>query len=169
MKTDVKTKVFISFYYDEAHKEKEQLTSLLEGIIIDKSVGENDISDDETDQRIREIIRDKYLKDSTVTIVLVGEKNKNRKHVDWEIYSSMYDHKDGHTKSGILVIDITDQYWLNTKGMRESHSLSQGVTATAESKKRNTSHYPQRLIDNILRDDVKIKIARFSDVINNIY
>ena len=49
-----------------------------------------DISDELSDARIREKIRDEYLRDSTGTIVLVGTETKRRKHVDWEIYSSMY-------------------------------------------------------------------------------
>ncbi|WP_163247801.1 TIR domain-containing protein [Bacillus tropicus] len=34
-------------------------------------------------------IRTKHLKDSTVTIVLIGSETANRKWVDWEIYSSL--------------------------------------------------------------------------------
>lgn len=60
-------------------------------IFIDQSVPTGDISDGVSDEYIRELIRDEYLRDSTVTIVLVGTETARRKHVDWEIYSSMYD------------------------------------------------------------------------------
>ena len=69
----------------------------------DGSVDTGDIPDDWDDQKIRETIRDEYLKDTTVTIVLVGRNTKGRKHVDWEIYSSMYDGKI-NKKSGIVII-----------------------------------------------------------------
>src|SRR5439155_27135695 len=58
-------------------------------IFIDGSVDTREISDTLTDEQIRIAIRDYYLADSTVTILLVGTATKNRKHVDWEIYSSM--------------------------------------------------------------------------------
>jgi len=38
---------------------------------------------------IRQKIRDKYLRDSTVTVVLIGTETWKRKHVDWEIGSSI--------------------------------------------------------------------------------
>ncbi len=71
---------------------KEALLQLneLHGLFIDASVDTWDINKDFDDHTIRQKIRDEYLKDSTVTIVLVGLETKKRKHVDWEIYSSMY-------------------------------------------------------------------------------
>jgi hypothetical protein len=77
-------KVFISYHHanDQAFKE-----ALLEQIghhhFIDASVDTGDISDDLDDQAIREKIRDDYLADSSVTLLLVGTGTKNRKHVDW--------------------------------------------------------------------------------------
>ena len=60
-------------------------------IFLDRSVDTGDISDDLSDESIRRKVRDEYLRDSTVTILLVGLQTKRRKHVDWEIYSSMID------------------------------------------------------------------------------
>lgn len=167
MSNKVRSKVFISFYYDESSDEKDAIVKLLGDEIINKSVEEGEISEKLTDEQIRQTIRDKHLKDSTVTIVLVGEKTKERKHVDWEIYASMYDQKVGHTKSGILVIDINDKYWLNSPSIREKNNLQRGVTATNENIEKNISHYPERLKKNILKEDVKIKIATYSEIINN--
>ena len=36
-------------------------------------------------------IRDDYLSDSTVTVVLIGKDTWRRKHVDWEIAASIRD------------------------------------------------------------------------------
>ena len=55
-------------------------------IFVDKSVDTGDILENQTDERIRTEIRDDYLRDSTVTIVLIGADTKRRKHVDWEIH-----------------------------------------------------------------------------------
>lgn len=71
--------------------------------VIDGSVDTGDIPDNWSDEKIREEIRDEYLRDTSVTIILVGTETKNRKHIDWEIYSSMYDGKK-NKKSGIIVI-----------------------------------------------------------------
>ena len=74
-------------------------------VFIDRSVDTGDISDDLDDQTIREKIRDEYLRDSSVTILLVGTETKNRKHIDWEVYSSMIDGRV-NKKSGILVVNL---------------------------------------------------------------
>ena len=45
--------------------------------------------EDMTDDEILAAIRTEHLKDSTVTIVLIGSETANRKWVDWEIYASL--------------------------------------------------------------------------------
>ena len=108
---DQKHKVFISYHHENDQVYKDQLLDLNNeyDIFIDKSVDTEDIDDSLSDEDIRVKIRDEYLKDSTVTIVLVGIDTKNRKHVDWEIYSSMYDGVN-NKKSGILVIILPSVY-----------------------------------------------------------
>ena len=85
--------VFVSYhhYNDQAYK-----NALIEygksfGVFIDKSVDTDEISEQLSDQAIRTKIRDEYLRGSTVTILLAGTETKGRKHVDWELYSSMFD------------------------------------------------------------------------------
>lgn len=86
-------KVFVSFHHANDQKYKEGLVSWAEKnkVFIDGSVDMGEIPEDWDDQKIREYIRDEHLKDTTVTILLVGTETKNRKHIDWELYSSMYD------------------------------------------------------------------------------
>ena len=100
-------KVFISYHHANDQWYKNELLRLnrIHDIFIDESVDTGGIDDNLPDDRIREIIRDDYLRDTTVTILLVGSETKNRKHVDWEIYSSMYDGQV-NKKSGILVINL---------------------------------------------------------------
>ena len=102
-------KVFISYYHDDDQSYKNELVKFGKrySIFMDASVDTGDIADNLSDQYIREIIRDHYLRDSTVTIVLVGTETRRRKHVDWEIYSSMYDGKV-NKKSGIVVINLPE-------------------------------------------------------------
>ena len=105
-----KHKVFISYHdaNDGSYKESLLLLNRAYDLFVDASVDTGGIDDTLPDQRIREIIRDDYLRDSTVTIVLVGLETKKRKHVDWEIYSSMFD-GTVNKKSGILVISCLKQ------------------------------------------------------------
>ena len=100
-------KVFVSYHHDNDQRYREDLVSInnRHEVFIDRSVDTGDISDDLDDQTIREKIRDEYLRDSSVTILLVGTETKNRKHIDWEIYSSMIDGRV-NKKSGILVCKL---------------------------------------------------------------
>ncbi len=77
-------KVFLSYHHDNDQRYKEFLVDMAReyGIFIDKSVDTGDVDDSLSDERIRETIRDKYLEDSTVTIVLAGQDTRRRKHVD---------------------------------------------------------------------------------------
>ena len=102
-----KHKVFISYHHTNDQWAKEALLKCNEenDIFIDGSVDTGDISDDLSDEEIRKKIRDEYLRETTVTILLVGTETKNRKHIDWELYSSMYD-GNKNKKSGILVIQL---------------------------------------------------------------
>ena len=74
-------KVFVSYYHRDDQEYKESLVEYSDkhGIFVDRSVDTRDIADDLSDERIRETIRDNYLRDSTVTIVLVWNRNKTPK------------------------------------------------------------------------------------------
>ena len=57
--------------------------------MVSKSIQPGDIDTDTDTERVMQRIRDEYLKDSTVTVVLIGQHTWQRKYVDWEIYSSL--------------------------------------------------------------------------------
>lgn len=99
-------KVFISYHHDNDQKYKEQFESLFEDrheIIVSRAVGMGDIDENLPTETIRQKIRDKFLSDSTVTVVLIGSQTWQRKHVDWEISSSLRDTKHS-PRSGLLGI-----------------------------------------------------------------
>lgn len=101
-------KVFISCYYAEDGYYKELLENWNDSaeIFIDYSVQEYDIEDyGLTSEQIRRIIRDDYIRDSTVTIVLCGPNTRRRKHVDWEIHATMYD-SPLNPQGGLIVINV---------------------------------------------------------------
>ena len=83
-------KVFISYYHDDDQGFKDQFVHKARNVVIDRSVDTADIDDTGLKvARIRQIIRDDYIRDATVTIVLIGPHTWQRKHVDWEIGSSL--------------------------------------------------------------------------------
>lgn len=82
-------RVFISFHNDD-QRYKERFVRMMGGNIVDESVSDDDI--DDTNLKVSEIrrrIRDNFIRDATVTVVLIGPCTWQRKHVDWEIGSSL--------------------------------------------------------------------------------
>jgi hypothetical protein len=71
--------------------------------MISKSVQIGDIDPCIKTNTIRRKIREEYLKDSTVTVVLIGCQTWQRKHVDWEIGSSIRN-TSNNPRSGLLGI-----------------------------------------------------------------
>jgi len=143
-------------------------------MFIDGSVDTGDISDDLDDEAIRENIRDEYLRDSTVTIVLVGLETKGRKHVDWEIYSSMFDGRI-NKKSGVLVINLPsiNCTYFTASHEGEKEKLYPEVTSWTTIKKRSVyeSRYPympDRIIDNLLTKEAKISVVNWNKIENDL-
>ena len=165
-----KHKVFISYHHTNDQWAKEALLKCNEenDIFIDDSVDTGDISDDLSDEEIRKKIRDEYLRETTVTILLVGTETKNRKHIDWELYSSMYDGKK-NKKSGILVIQLPStnpQYIRAAHGDEEKRNLYRSVTNwisidSRDEYERRYPYLPKRIIDNLLAKDVKISVTKW--------
>lgn len=82
-------RVFISFHHqDQGYKD--WFVQIMGSDIVDESVGDGDIDDDNlATDTIRQRIRDNFIRDATVTVVLIGPCTWQRKHVDWEIGSSL--------------------------------------------------------------------------------
>lgn len=99
-------KVFVSYHHanDQLHRELfEGLFAHSFGVFISHSVQIGEISPWLTTDSIRAKIRDEYLRESTVTVVLIGTQTWQRRHVDWEISSSIRDTKLS-SRSGLLGI-----------------------------------------------------------------
>lgn len=162
-------RVFISHHHakDQAYKENLVRFGEEHEIFQDVSVDTGDISDELSDERIRRKIRDEYLRDSSVTIVLVGEETKGRKHVDWEIYSSMIDGQV-NKRSGILVINLPSvdngRVWA-VHGDEEKRLVYPDernwvhVTRRSEIETR-FPYMPSRIVDSLVKS-VKISVTRW--------
>ena len=163
-------KVFISYHHGNDQRYKEKLVEYGErySLFVDRSVDTGDIPDEWTDQQIRREIRDKYLRDSTVTVVLVGRETRRRKHVDWEIHSSMYD-GSVNRRSGVVVINlpgISDDQFYAPYGNEEKSILYPDINVNSWTRVDERAEYerlypymPDRVIDNLLKPDVRISVV----------
>ena len=165
-------KVFISYHHGNDQEYKDLLVKFGEqhSIFVDRSVDTGDIPDHWTDETIRQEIRDNHLRDSTVTIVLVGKETKRRKHIDWEIYSSMYDGRV-NKKSGILVINLPgiSDYSHAAYGDEEKKIVHPEITSwmhvdTRAEYERRYPRMPDRIIDNLMKSGVRISVIPWAKV-----
>jgi hypothetical protein len=102
--------IFISFHHGEEKEPysgvhyKNEFIDMFQNTfdsIISRSVMEGDIDTSLKTETIRQKIRDEYLRNTTVTVVLIGPKTWQRKHVDWEISSSLR-HTQYNKRSGLI-------------------------------------------------------------------
>lgn len=96
-------KTFISFHSADILYKHRFETLFHNRITISQSVDIGDISDGIQTETVRQKIRDEYLRDTSVTIVLVGANTWQRKHVDWEISASIRQ-TQANPRSGLLGI-----------------------------------------------------------------
>lgn len=96
-------KVFVSYYHDEDERYRNLFEQKFTNIYVSKSVKIGEIDPNLKVDTIRQIIREKYLSDTSVTVVLIGKHTWQRKHVDWEISSSIRETKIS-PRSGLLGI-----------------------------------------------------------------
>lgn len=168
-----KHKVFISYHHSGDQDYKEALLDINDEqeLFIDASVDTGDIDDDLSDETIRQKIRDEYLRDSTVTIVLVGLETKKRKHVDWEIYSSMFD-GTVNKKSGVLVINLPSTgctHYTAAHGDPEKKTVYPDCSSWTTIKDRSEyekryPYLPARIFDNLLKSGAKVSVTNWDRV-----
>ncbi len=96
-------KVFVSYHHENDQKKANYLRDTYgeNDTLLDRSLSE--AYEDMTDDEILAAIRQEHLKDSTVTIVLIGSETANRKWIDWEIYSSLRPY-GARSRNGLLGI-----------------------------------------------------------------
>lgn len=173
-------KVFISYYHQDDQQYKNHLINMEEynletmqnqSIFDDYSVHENEIDDTGlTSEQIRRIIRDEYIKDATVLILLCGQNTRKRKHIDWEIHAAMYD-SEKNPQMGIIVINLpTITQSIRASSQEEKPLLSDNKNwFTLETRQDFESHYPympSRIIDNFMAG-VPITVVEWDRIQNN--
>jgi hypothetical protein len=100
-------KCFLSYHRDDIDEVEAFIESFGE-VFIPRVLGVTDEDDfiDSTDtDYIMDCIREKYLTDSTVTIVLIGKCTWARRYVDWEVYSTLRNDKSNR-RSGLMALTL---------------------------------------------------------------
>ena len=131
---DVRRKCFISYH----HEDQDEVDDFIrtydndQDLFISRGLGQEmtgDIIDSTDTEYVMRRIRELFLSDSTVTLVMLGKCTWARRYVDWEIQASLR-HGDTVTPNGLLGIKLP------------SYSEKDG-------------HYPKRFNENLLSDEDK--------------
>ena len=127
MAFSTRRKVFISYYHGD-QDEVNEFVEEFSDVFIAKTVGvkDGDFDFDSNDpQYIMRKIRENKLSDSTVTIVLIGSCTHSRRYVDWEVKASL----------------------------QQGSSLPNGLIAINLPYMRDIGALPERVNENILRNE----------------
>ena len=128
-----KHKLFISYYHSDDEYYRDKFEELFGDLFINKSVQIGDIDDDLSEEYIKRLIRENYISDTSVVVVLVGKNTYCRKHVDWEISAGL------RNNAGLIALALP------------SHS-------SYKKDKYSKDDVPGRLVDNL-----KSRYASFYD------
>ena len=116
--SEMRQKVFISYHHEDQDEvddfintyDKKRNVFIARGLGVEMG---SDIIDSDDADYVMKRIRELYLKDSTVTVVLMGQCTWTRRYVDWEIQSSLCQGKKV-TPNGLLGIKLPS--FKNTTG-----------------------------------------------------
>jgi len=104
----IRHKMFISFHHDD-QKEIEKFIEEFDekkDIFISRALGmSSDIIDSNDTDYVMRRIRELYLKDTTVTLVMIGKCTWARRYIDWEIQASLR-HGEKTIPNGLMGIRL---------------------------------------------------------------
>ena len=110
MADQVRHKTFISYH----HEDQEEVDRFIEtfdhdrDVFIARAVGSEqtmeELIDSDDDDYVMRRIREKYLSDSTVTLVFIGKDTWSRMFVDWELAASLHQGPKAGALNGVLAI-----------------------------------------------------------------
>lgn len=134
-------KCFISYHHDDEAEVKSFIEEFdhSHDVFISRGIGASmpgDVINSTNADYIKQRIRQLYLRDSTVTIVMIGKCTWSRRFVDWEIAASLRNTSTSK-RNGILAITLPS------------------VANSADKK------VPDRLSDNLIGDGYKDGYARW--------
>src|SRR5437764_10406841 len=92
----LRRKVFVSYHHDDQWEVERFIGTFgrAGGVVIHRALGvgmADDIINSTNSDYVMQRIGSLYLKDSTVTVVLIGRCTWARRYVDWEIHSALHE------------------------------------------------------------------------------
>lgn len=166
-------KTFLSYHHANEQDLKDEIIKKFGGeSFIDKSVSDGDISTTISEESIMRKIREDYLSDSTVTVVLIGTETKNRKFVNSEIQASLWG-SDYNGLVGVIRDEIYDSVFtpavcsnsscgcfmsLRTPGMGYEGYLPYLI---------RMNHVYEKTVPHYNDTDVFCSLVKYSDFIEN--
>ncbi|WP_051920363.1 TIR domain-containing protein [Thermodesulfobacterium hydrogeniphilum] len=159
-----KRKVFISYYHYDDEYYRKRFEQLFGELFQNISVKPGEIDDENSDRYIYQLIRQNKISNTTVLLVLIGNRTYCRKHVDWEIYAAL-DPRVGKKRAGLVGIILPTCSLFNTSIIEELqkiayenyediYDLTDQINRTLLSN--NYPKLPSRLLDNILSGYAKL-------------
>lgn len=124
-----KYRIFISYDRTKDQFYRDQIENIYTSVSMIQSLEVKEFESSLNNETIRRKIREKYLQDSVITIVLIGKDTWKRKQVDWEISSSLSD-TDSNPRNGLIGIILP------------THS-------SYEQDQYNPCSFPPRFYDNV--------------------
>ena len=101
-------KTFISYHHSGEQDLKDKIIEkgVEGGEFIDKSVSDGDIDSNSSEETIMRTIRENFIGDSTVVIVLIGEETSQRPYINSEIQAALW----GENPNGLIGIVRDELY-----------------------------------------------------------
>lgn len=104
----IRHKCFISHHGDDREAVLDFIDEFDEGrdVLITRSITMPDdiINSDDDDDYVMRQIRERFLEDSSVTIVMIGNCTWARMFVDWEVQASLRRKSEGPPPNGLLAV-----------------------------------------------------------------
>ena len=148
-------KVFVSYHHHNDQREAKWIKDHYgkDDVFMDRSL--ESAFEGLSDEVILSSIRTHNLKDSSVTIVLIGSETAKRKWVDWEINASLRPYSP-RTRNGLLAIYLEDYY---DAPARLQDNINSGYAVTMswrniswQLKDKIEEAYGKRLKDDLVRN-----------------
>ncbi|MBD1582877.1 TIR domain-containing protein [Pseudoalteromonas sp. S16_S37] len=139
-------KCFISYHKDDEDEVNEFIRNFDhdKDVFITRGIGEEmpgDVINSDDPDYVMKRIRELYLKDSTVTLVMLGKCTWSRKYVDWELQSSL---RNGETVTANGLLGIKLPSYSKGDGYPNRLNLNLKQDDSQEDCYARTIDYPKR-------------------------
>lgn len=145
-------KCFISYHTDD----EQEVTNFINtfdhdnDVFLSRGIGAGmagDIIESDNDEYIKRRIRELYLRDSTVTVVMIGQCTWTRKFVDWEIGASLRNTPTSN-RNGLLGIVLPSV--AGRLSLKFPERLTDNLSTNGELAYARWMHYPTS-VDELAR------------------